>query len=282
MSNITTFARMVQRHEARLRALASGPGSGDVPEEVREAARMLLSLHEGRYPEQVAAGHGVTKTRVVNLRLRFLQLGLGGLFDPAPMSKSKSKGLPPPWASAPAHPQAAAGRPRQPEVSVTITEMKPAPGSDVATDCARLRSDILQVLARPLPEPVKHRLRALLIATDPTLSLTEAAQKAGVGKTTMAQWWRLARQRGINAILNMNHRPPLAPPATLEDIQELGSAHLCLLQQAGVDSVPQLARQHPGKLLRWLEEVNREERLCRELPTEAALQQWIVRAQGRR
>ncbi|HSJ02253.1 MAG: DUF4332 domain-containing protein [Verrucomicrobium sp.] len=53
-----------------------------------------------------------------------------------------------------------------------------------------------------------------------------------------------------------------------------------LLTASGVRSSGELARNQPEKLLRWMEEVNAEQRLVRKLPTLETVRDWINQAQS--
>lgn len=54
--------------------------------------------------------------------------------------------------------------------------------------------------------------------------------------------------------------------------------HAKLLAASGVHSLEELARSQPDKLLRWMEEVNAEQRLVRRLPDLSSVREWIEHA----
>ncbi|MFZ4763373.1 MAG: DUF4332 domain-containing protein [Roseimicrobium sp.] len=53
-----------------------------------------------------------------------------------------------------------------------------------------------------------------------------------------------------------------------------------LLRASGVRDTYELARNHPGKLLRWMEEVNHDQRLVRKLPSLDMVCDWVRAAQA--
>lgn len=53
-----------------------------------------------------------------------------------------------------------------------------------------------------------------------------------------------------------------------------------LLSASGITSPTDLAKNQPEKLLRWMEEVNSEQRLVRKLPTLDTVREWIRQAQS--
>jgi hypothetical protein len=52
-----------------------------------------------------------------------------------------------------------------------------------------------------------------------------------------------------------------------------------LLKASGVRSTQELARNHPAKLLRWMEEVNSEKRIVRRMPPIESVAEWVEVAQ---
>jgi hypothetical protein len=61
-------------------------------------------------------------------------------------------------------------------------------------------------------------------------------------------------------------------------IPGLNTAHLELLQASGINSAQDLAKNHPGKLLRWMEEVNAERRIVRRMPSLDVVSDWVDKA----
>jgi hypothetical protein len=78
----TYFPLMVSRWLHTLTELASG--GENVSEELAQSARIILLLNEGLTVKEVAAHLGLSQTRVIVLRKRFIILGLPGLQKPAP------------------------------------------------------------------------------------------------------------------------------------------------------------------------------------------------------
>jgi predicted flap endonuclease-1-like 5' DNA nuclease len=72
----------------------------------------------------------------------------------------------------------------------------------------------------------------------------------------------------------------LANRADLSRIRGVAGAYSDLLEQAGVDTVPELAGRNPGNLHARLVAVNAERRLVERLPSRKAVANWIVQAQA--
>ena len=66
--------------------------------------------------------------------------------------------------------------------------------------------------------------------------------------------------------------------ADLYRISGVGSEYAQLLEAAGVDTVPALARRAPANLAATLAEVNAEKKLTRRVPPEADVTKWIAQA----
>ncbi len=66
--------------------------------------------------------------------------------------------------------------------------------------------------------------------------------------------------------------------ADLMRINGIGGEYAELLEAAGVDTVPELARRNPTNLADSLVAVNIEKRLVRSLPTERKVADWIQQA----
>jgi hypothetical protein len=52
-----------------------------------------------------------------------------------------------------------------------------------------------------------------------------------------------------------------------------------LLKASGVRSTQELARNNPAKLLRWMQEVNAEQRIVRRMPQLESVSEWVQVAQ---
>lgn len=70
-------------------------------------------------------------------------------------------------------------------------------------------------------------------------------------------------------------------PTKTFPIPTLKPPYTDLLKASGVRSAQDLAKNHPAKLLRWMEEVNSEQRIVRKMPELASVTEWISLAQGR-
>jgi predicted flap endonuclease-1-like 5' DNA nuclease len=68
--------------------------------------------------------------------------------------------------------------------------------------------------------------------------------------------------------------------ADLFRIKGVGEEYSDLLEAAGVDSVPELARRRADNLTKKMAEVNEQKRLVRRLPTEDQVTGWIESAKG--
>lgn len=100
---------------------------------------------------------------------------------------------------------------------------------------------------------------------------TEALLRAGA---TPQGRQELAEKIGVSAdrILEWVNR------ADLMRITGIGEQYSDLLEAAGVDTVPELARRNPENLYQKLLEVNAEKRLVRRLPTQEMVAAWIEQA----
>lgn len=61
-------------------------------------------------------------------------------------------------------------------------------------------------------------------------------------------------------------------------VSGVGSEFAELLEAAGVDTVPELARRNPANLTKMLEEANELKKLTRRVPTEKEVTKWIEHA----
>lgn len=84
----------------------------------------------------------------------------------------------------------------------------------------------------------------------------------------------IAEQTGISPALILewvNH-------ADLFRIKGISEEYADLLEEAGVDSVPELAQRNPENLYQRLVEVNQEKNLVRRLPSLDQVRDWIEQA----
>jgi predicted flap endonuclease-1-like 5' DNA nuclease len=68
--------------------------------------------------------------------------------------------------------------------------------------------------------------------------------------------------------------------ADLDRVNGVGSEFADLLEQAGVDSVPELAQRNPGSLAAKLAEVNAAKSLVRRVPAEGEVAEWVQHAKS--
>jgi predicted flap endonuclease-1-like 5' DNA nuclease len=68
--------------------------------------------------------------------------------------------------------------------------------------------------------------------------------------------------------------------ADLFRIKGIGEEYSDLLEEAGVDTVVELAQRNPGNLHQALKETNDREALVRRLPTLKQVQDWVEQANG--
>jgi len=61
-------------------------------------------------------------------------------------------------------------------------------------------------------------------------------------------------------------------------ISGVGSEYAELLEAAGVDTVPELARRNAANLTTAMTEVNEQKKLTRRVPTETEVSKWIAQA----
>jgi len=85
----------------------------------------------------------------------------------------------------------------------------------------------------------------------------ELAEKSGIGDALILEW--------------VNH-------VDLFRIKGVAEEYADLLEEAGVDTVPELAQRVAKNLLQKIIEVNEAKKLVRRLPTEAMVADWIDQA----
>ena len=85
----------------------------------------------------------------------------------------------------------------------------------------------------------------------------EIAEKAGITGTLILEW--------------VNH-------ADLHRIKGVAEEYSDLLEEAGVDTVPELAQRNPENLYPKLVEVNQQKRLVRQLPSQRQIADWVAQA----
>jgi predicted flap endonuclease-1-like 5' DNA nuclease len=85
----------------------------------------------------------------------------------------------------------------------------------------------------------------------------EIAEKSGVSDALILEW--------------VNH-------VDLYRIRGVGSEYADLLEEAGVDTVPELAQRNAENLLEKMTAVNAEKKLVRRLPVLSQVQSWVEQA----
>lgn len=85
----------------------------------------------------------------------------------------------------------------------------------------------------------------------------EIAEKSGITKTLILEWVNLA---------------------DLFRIKGVGEEYSDLLEEAGVDTVAELAQRNPANLYKSVVEVNKKKKLVRKLPTEDQIRDWVKQA----
>lgn len=94
-----------------------------------------------------------------------------------------------------------------------------------------------------------------------------------VGKTPKGRA-QLSEETGISSKLLLewiNH-------ADLFRIKGIGEEYSDLLEEAGVDTVPELAQRRADSLYAKLIEINAEQKLVRRLPPKVLVEDWIAQA----
>jgi len=87
----------------------------------------------------------------------------------------------------------------------------------------------------------------------------ELAQKTGISSTLILEW--------------VNH-------ADLFRIKGVGEEYSDLLEEAGVDTVPELAQRNPENLYAKITEVNQQKSLVRQLPSQRQVSDWVMQAKS--
>ena len=85
------------------------------------------------------------------------------------------------------------------------------------------------------------------------------AEKSGISEKLILEW--------------ANH-------ADLYRVKGIGSEYADLLEEAGVDTVPELAQRNAANLHKKMAEVNEAKKLVRSMPSESQLEGWITEAKG--
>jgi predicted flap endonuclease-1-like 5' DNA nuclease len=83
------------------------------------------------------------------------------------------------------------------------------------------------------------------------------AEKSGISRKLILEW--------------VNH-------ADLFRIKGVGEEYSDLLEEAGVDTVPELAQRNPENLYAKMVEINEEKELVRRLPSQGQVADWVAQA----
>ena len=115
------------------------------------------------------------------------------------------------------------------------------------------------VYAEKLQEIGIRTVEALLKAGATPKGREEIAEQSGITKTLILEW--------------VNH-------ADLYRIKGVGEEYSDLLEEAGVDTVVELATRNPENLYAKIIEVNAEKKLVRRPPSQSMVADWVLQAQG--
>jgi len=114
-----------------------------------------------------------------------------------------------------------------------------------------------EVYAKKLADAGINSLEALLKAGALPAGRKEIAEKSGIAHEKILEW--------------VNH-------ADLFRIKGVASEYADLLEEAGVDTVVELAQRKAENLFEKLIAVNKEKELVRQLPTLKAVTNWVEQA----
>ena len=114
-------------------------------------------------------------------------------------------------------------------------------------------------------EKYATKLRMIGVSTTETLlekgktpkGRQEIAQKSGITETLILEWVNLA---------------------DLFRIKGVGEEYSDLLEEAGVDTVVELAQRNPANLYESVVATNKKKKLVRKLPTQAQIGDWVKQA----
>lgn len=115
------------------------------------------------------------------------------------------------------------------------------------------------VYAQQLREAGIATIEALLEAGASPKGRKELAEKSDIGGKLILEWVNLA---------------------DLFRIKGIGEEYSDLLEEAGVDTVPELAQRNPENLYAKLQEINAEKELVRRLPAAGQVSDWVAQAKA--
>ena len=114
-----------------------------------------------------------------------------------------------------------------------------------------------EVYAQKLKDAGVATTNALLKQGATSKGRREIAEKTGVGEKLILEW--------------VNH-------VDLFRIKGVGEEYADLLEEAGVDTVPELAQRNPENLYQKLGAINEEKKLVRRPPSQDQVSDWIEQA----
>ncbi|MBC7315374.1 MAG: DUF4332 domain-containing protein [Chloroflexi bacterium] len=113
--------------------------------------------------------------------------------------------------------------------------------------------------AAQLAEAGVNSIEALLEKGATPKGRQELAEKTGISPKLILEWVNLA---------------------DLFRIKGIGEEYSDLLEEAGVDTVVELAQRNPENLYRALAETNRAKKLVRRLPSQEQVADWVAQAKA--
>lgn len=113
------------------------------------------------------------------------------------------------------------------------------------------------VYAEKLKQAGIATTEALLEAGKTPKGRKELEEKSGIGGKLILEW--------------VNH-------VDLFRIKGVGEEYSDLLEEAGVDTIPELAQRNAANLYAKMVEVNAEKKLVRRLPTQNQVSDWVAQA----
>lgn len=122
------------------------------------------------------------------------------------------------------------------------------------------------------------------IASIEGIGKTYSEKLAGAGITTveaLLQMGATPRGRKTIAVTTGVHEEIVLNWVNMADlfrIKGIGAQYAGLLENAGVDSVPELAEKNPENLLLQLQEINDKQHLVRSMPYLKQVRKWVGRA----
>ena len=118
--------------------------------------------------------------------------------------------------------------------------------------------------------------------TESRISRASARSAAGIKDTdTLLAACATAKQRAAlaeKAAVSPKRLLKWANMADLYRINGVGSEYAELLEEAGVDTVPELAQRNAANLAQAMAEANEKKKLTRRVPTTAEVTKWVTQA----